>query len=56
MKADKNFKLSKSSKRLLCTMTDSQSRGHLKRLLIDAELSETEAKLKSKKSRSEDKE
>lgn len=45
MKTNGTFKLSKSTKRVLATMTDSQSRGDYKRLMIDAEVSYARAKL-----------
>ena len=40
MKTDKNFKLSKSAKRVLATIVDKQKRGHVKRLHIEAEVLE----------------
>ena len=39
MKADKNFKFSKSSKRVLSTITDKTAREAYKKAMIDAELS-----------------
>lgn len=45
VKTNGTFKLSKSTKRQLATMTDPHSRGHYKNLMIDAELSEARAKL-----------
>ena len=39
MKADKNFKFSKSSKRVLSTITDKAAREAYKKAMIDAELS-----------------
>ena len=39
MKADKNFKLSKSVKRVLSTITDKAAREAYKKAMIDAELS-----------------
>lgn len=38
MKRDKNFKLSKSTKRMLSGYTDPQKRGLFKNAMIDAEL------------------
>ena len=37
-KPDKNFKLSKTAKRIISTILDPQQRGSYKRLMIDAEL------------------
>ena len=45
MKTNGTFKLSKSTKRVLATMTDAHSRGDYKRLMIDAEVSLAKAKL-----------
>jgi len=45
MKPDKNFRLSKYSKRRLATEVDSHKRGEWKRALIQAELAERKAKL-----------
>ena len=39
MKADKNFKFSKSSKRILSTILDKTARDIYKKAMIDAELS-----------------
>ena len=39
MKADKNFKLSKSTKRVLSTIVDKAERDAFKKAMIDAELS-----------------
>lgn len=44
MKPNKDFKLSKSSKRILATMP-TEKRGLWKRFYIEAELSEKQAKL-----------
>lgn len=43
MKADKNFKLSKSTKRVLALMP-AERRNDYKRMMIQAELAETRAK------------
>jgi hypothetical protein len=43
MKADKNFKLSKSTKRILALMPQ-ERRSEYKRMMIDAELAESRAK------------
>lgn len=45
MKPDKNFKLSKYSKRRIATIIDTHQRGIYKRQLIQAELAERKAKL-----------
>ena len=44
MKANKYFKLSKSSKRMLSILS-TEKRGHWKGMMIQAELSEKQAKL-----------
>jgi hypothetical protein len=44
MKANKDFKLSKSTKRILATMSDGK-RGQWKTMMIEAELAEKRAKL-----------
>jgi len=41
MKADKNFKLSKSIKRLLAGFTDNHARGKFKDMMIRAEMEES---------------
>lgn len=51
MKPNKDFKLSKSAKRLLATKTGEQ-RGLWKKLYIEAELAEKQAKLAKIKERS----
>jgi hypothetical protein len=38
-KTGPNFKLSKTSKRILCNFVDSHARGQWKRMMIDAEYS-----------------
>ena len=45
VRTDKNFKLSKSVKRVLATMVDKQARGDYKNLMIDAEVAFAKAKL-----------
>lgn len=45
MKPDKNFKMTKSNKRVLATFINPQERNYWKRMLIDAQLSEMQAKL-----------
>jgi hypothetical protein len=40
MKPGKTFNLSKTSKRMLATITDPHARGHWKKCMIDAELHE----------------
>mgnify|MGYP003337651318 CR=1 FL=1 len=44
MKTNKDFCLSKSSKRMLATLSTEQ-RGHWKKMMIDAEVAEKRAKL-----------
>ena len=44
MKTNKDFSLSKSSKRILATLPTSM-RGHWKKMMIEAEVSEKRAKL-----------
>ena len=47
MKADKNFRLSKTSKRMLALMQfkNEHDRGAFKRLMIDAELARAQARI-----------
>ena len=45
VRTDKNFKLSKSVKRVLATMVDKQARSDYKNLMIDAEVAFAKAKL-----------
>jgi hypothetical protein len=47
MKADKNFRLSKTSKRMLALMQfkNEHDRGAFKRLMIDAELAKAQARI-----------
>ena len=55
IKPDKNFRLSKYSKRRIATIVDSHERGLYKRQLIQAELAERKAKLtKVSKNQGED--
>lgn len=50
MKPTKNFKLSKQSKRLLCTVVDAGKRNELKAIAIQAQL-ESEKKVVKERSR-----
>jgi hypothetical protein len=52
MKTNGTFKLSKSTKRVLATMTNAQSRGEYKRSMIDAEVAFARAKLAKLKTKS----
>ena len=45
MKPDKNFKMTKSNKRVLATFINPQERNYWKRMLIDAQLAEKQASL-----------
>ena len=45
IKPDKNFKMTKANKRVLATFINPQERNYWKRMLIDAQLSEMQAKL-----------
>jgi hypothetical protein len=45
VKTDKNFKLSKSAKRVMATMPDAQMRNEYKNSMIDAEVAFAKAKL-----------
>ena len=45
VKTNGTFKLSKTTKRRLATMTEPHARGHYKSLMIDAEVAEIKAKL-----------
>lgn len=45
MKPNKDFKMSKASKRVLAQFIDPQERGQWKRMLIDAQLAEKQASL-----------
>lgn len=44
MKPNKDFRLSKSSKRILASISDAK-RGHWKSMMIEAEMAEKKAKL-----------
>jgi hypothetical protein len=44
MKPNKDFRLSKTTKRMLSMITDDKSRNQYKRMMIDAELSERSAR------------
>ena len=48
-KPDKNFRLSKTAKRIIATIVDSQQRGSYKRLMIDAEMEMKKAPPKQEK-------
>ena len=48
-KPDKNFRLSKTAKRIIATIVDKEQRGSYKRLMIDAELEMKKAPPKSEK-------
>lgn len=45
MKTNKDFSLSKSTKRTLALMDDQSKRGHWKKMMIEAEVLEKRAKL-----------
>jgi hypothetical protein len=45
VKTNKDFNLSKSSKRTLALMDDQSKRGHWKKMMIEAEVLEKRAKL-----------
>jgi hypothetical protein len=45
VKTNGTFKLSKSTKRMMATMANSNDRNHYKRMMIDAEVAEIKAKL-----------
>jgi hypothetical protein len=45
MKPNKDFRLSKSTKRILATFIDPHKRGEWKRLMISAEIAEKQAKM-----------
>jgi hypothetical protein len=45
VKTNKDFTLSKSTKRTLALMDDQSKRGHWKKMMIEAEVSEKRAKL-----------
>ena len=52
MKTSKDFKLSKQDKRILARILDSESYGHWKKMLIDAQVSFNKAKLAKIRERS----
>ena len=55
MKTDKNFKLSKTAKRMIALSGGTaESRNQLKRMFIDAEASEANAKLAKLREKSKD--
>jgi hypothetical protein len=54
MKTDKNFRLSKSAKRILSSITDKEQRLIFKRTMIDAEASYEDAKKRQPKERNKD--
>lgn len=45
MKADKNYRMSKQTKRLMCTLVNKEARGEFKRMMIQAEIAEAHAKI-----------
>jgi len=45
MKPNKDFKLSKTTKRMLANFTDKNQRGEWKRLMISAEIAEKQARM-----------
>jgi hypothetical protein len=45
MKPNKDFRLSKTTKRMLCNIPDQHKRGEWKRLMIDAEIAEKQARM-----------
>jgi hypothetical protein len=45
VRTDKNFKLSKSAKRVMATMPNAEKRNDYKNLMIDAEVAFAKAKL-----------
>jgi len=45
VKTNGTFKLSKSTKRMMATMANSNDRNHYKRMMIDAEVAEIKAKM-----------
>jgi len=48
---NKDFKISKSTKRMLCSLVDSKERHHWKKMMIDAEIAERKAKTSKIKER-----
>jgi hypothetical protein len=53
-KPDKNFKLSKTAKKIIATILDPHQRGAYKRLMIDAELESKKAPPRQEKERKTD--
>ena len=51
LKTDKNFRLSKTTKRILCSIVDSSERNEFKRMMIQAQLAGENARRESQKSR-----
>ena len=51
LKPDKNFRLSKTTKRILCSIVDSSERNEFKRMMIQAQLAGENARRESQKSR-----
>jgi hypothetical protein len=45
VKTNGTFKLSKTSKRIMASMANSNDRNHYKRMMIDAEVAEIKAKM-----------
>lgn len=54
MKTDKNFKLSKTSKRILSSIVDKEQRLVFKRTMIEAEASYEDAKKRQPKEKTKD--
>lgn len=52
-KRDKNFRLSKTVKRMMAFITDDKERNHFKNMMIDAELSAATLPPKSSKNKKE---
>jgi len=53
LKSDKNFRLSKTTKRMMCSIVNDSERNEFKRTMIQAELASEKAKRESGKSRKE---
>jgi hypothetical protein len=53
LKPDKNFRLSKTTKRMMCSIVSDSERNEFKRTMIQAELASEKAKRESGKSRKE---
>jgi hypothetical protein len=54
LKADKNFKIAKQTKRLMATLVNAEDRNAYKRAMISAQLSEEASKRQSLKREKED--